>query len=194
MTEEEKVNRRRNQIGKDKKTDMNKVAVLGTGCSVKEFDPKEFDWSIGVNDIWKYVHTNDIVCLNPRKDFTPDRMKIIDESTPEHFWSQIVNYDYRPDFRKIDILPGYPETHCSLDGFPWKMNKSYCSPFVACQVAYFYYAAHEIHLFGVDMVAHPHLNGDLCGKIKTHFINLKAALKQKNCELIVHGSGILKDI
>jgi hypothetical protein len=170
---------------------MEKIAVLGIGPSLKEYN-LNFRFSIGVNDIWRFVKTNAVVCLDYQKAFTPDRLKVINECTPDIFYSQIINWDTRSDFKKIDLLPGYPDVFCNLN-LP-AFQKSYCSPFVAVQIAYKYYFADEIHLFGVDLLNHPHLDSKLCAIIKKHFINLKAALIQKNCELIIHGEGILKNI
>jgi hypothetical protein len=170
-----------------------KIAILGTGYSLSEFNAADFDLSIGVNDIWRLVKSDVVVCINPVKDFTPERYKVIHECKPQAFYSQIVNYDTRPDFVKIDIIDGYgAERYVNLDvpGY----YKSYCSPFVAVQIAFKVYHAEEIHIFGVDMTNHPHLNGQLCGKIRTHFINLKAALTLKGCQLIIHGNGILANI
>jgi hypothetical protein len=172
---------------------MNRIAVLGTGPSIHEFDPDGYDWSIGVNDIWKFYHSEDIVCLNAPKEFTPERLRIIQNSTPNKFFSQMVIWDTRPDFSKIDIRPGYPDRVCSIDRFGG-YEKSFCSPFIAAQIAYRYYAAREIHLFGVDLTAHPKLDRALCGRIKVHFENLQAALIPKYSRLIVHGQGILKDL
>ena len=170
---------------------MGTIAVLGTGPSLGLFNPSDFPASIGVNDIWAFHHTEAIVCLNPRKDFTPERLKIIDESKPKFFYSQIVNWDSRDDFFKIDIAHGYPDGICNLSVH--QFQKSYCSPFVACQIAYRYWGATEIHLFGVDMVNHPNLNG-FKDKMKLHFRNLSVALKEKGCKIIVYGDGILKNI
>jgi len=169
-----------------------KIGILGLGPSLKEFNPIEYDLSIGVNDIWRAVKTDIVVCLNPRKDFIPDRLKYIDECKPQVFYSQIVNWDTRPDFRKIDILPGYPDSFCRLDSPAYQ--KSYCSPFIAVQIAWKIYKATEIHLFGVDMTNHPHLDQQLCRKIRIHFRHLKSALDQKGCQLIIHGEGILKNL
>lgn len=166
---------------------------MGTGPSIHEFDPEGFDWSIGVNDIWKIYHSDDLVVLNSPKEFAPDRLRIIQDSTPNKFFSQMVIWDTRPDFVKIFLLAGYPDRICTLSLFGG-YEKSYCSPFVACQIAFKYYAAQEIHLFGVDMTAHPRLDRPLCAKIKVHFQNLQAALIQKHSKIIVHGDGILKDL
>jgi len=175
--------------------EINRVAVIGTGPSVKLFtgeQPIEFDTTIGVNDVWKYVKTNVLVVLNPEKDFTPDRLKIIKDSHPCKFFSQIVNWDYRNDFRQIRLRPGYPDLILRLKGPEYE--KSYCSPFVAVQIAYREYYADEIHLFGIDMTNHPHLNGELCAKIRKHFTLLKRALAENNCQMVVHGQGILSTI
>ena len=169
-----------------------RIAILGMGDSLKEYHPDEYDFAIGVNDIWRYVKTKYVVCLDHRKVFTADRISVIDDCKPVAFYSQIVNWDTRPDFVKIDLLPGYPDNFCQLETKAF--HKSFCSPFVACQIAYKYHKADEIHLFGVDMVNHPHLDIELCDKIKIHFKNLKTSLLDKNCPLIIHGEGILKDI
>lgn len=168
---------------------MGKIAVLGLGESVKLFDPIEYELSIGVNDIWRIYHTEVVVCVDNPRAFTPDRYRVIHDSTPKAFYSQMVVWDTRPDFHKIEIIPGYPETSLNLDTPGY--YKSYCSPFIACQVAFKMYGADEIHLFGVDLINHPHLNGDLCAKIKNHFVNLNKALFVKNCRLVIHGNGIL---
>jgi hypothetical protein len=168
------------------------VAVLGLGSSLAEFQPEEFELSIGVNDIWRKVKTDVVVCLNHPKEFTYERLAIINACTPKVFYSQMVVWDTRPDFKKIDILPGYPNNFCSVDLHGY--FKSVFSPYLAIQIAYKVYHATEIHLFGCDMTNHPVLHGDLIDDIKKHFINLKAALTAKNCEIIVHGNGILKDL
>jgi len=167
---------------------MGTVAVLGTGGSVNEYLPV-YDYTIGVNDIWKYVKTNAIVCLDYPKVFNPERLRIINESTPEAFFSQIVAWDHRADFRKIDLIAGYPDHAVNLDQPGY--YKSYCSPFVATQIAWKGFGATEIHLFGVDLTNHPHLDKVLCAAITLHFKNLNKALKERGCQIVVHGNGIL---
>ena len=171
---------------------MVKIAVLGLGTSLVDFKAEEFDMSVGVNDIWRSVKTEAVVCLDYRRAFTQDRWKYIEGCKPIAFFSQIVEYDTKPEFVKVNLAPGYPDHACNINTQYYQ--KSFCSPFVAAQIAWRVYFADEIHLFGVDMVNHPNLNGEVCGKIKLHFQNLKTALIEKNCRLIVHGSGILSDL
>jgi hypothetical protein len=68
------------------------------------------------------------------------------------------------------------------------------SPFVACVIAYKFHNATEIHLFGVDLVTHPVFSPESLRRIKLHFKNLKQALAKKRVDLIVYGSGLLKDL
>jgi hypothetical protein len=171
---------------------MKKIAILGLGDSLKLFNPLEFELSIGVNDIWRHFKTDVVVCLDHRNVFNADRLFWIDTCTPKIFYSQIVSYDIRPDFQLIKLTSYFPERVCNLD-IP-EINKSLCSPFVACGIAYKFYNAKEIHVFGVDLIGHKNLDLKMCERIKTHFRNLKIALKEKGCELIIYGEGILKNI
>jgi hypothetical protein len=179
-------------MGENYKKKIMKIAILGLGQSLEEFVKEDYDLCIGVNDIWRFVHADAVVCLDHRKVFNADRISYIDNCNPKAFYSHIVNWDVRSDFQKIDFLPGYPDHVCRIDQREYQ--KSYCSPFVAAQIAWKIYRATEIHLFGIDMTDHPHLDHALCSKIKRHFKNLKAALLDKNCQMIVHGEGILKDL
>jgi hypothetical protein len=169
-----------------------RIAALGLGPSLKNFNASDFDLSIGVNDIWRHVQTDVVVCLDYPNIFSPDRLKIINECKPKAFYSQIVAWDTRKDFVKIDFLPGYPDNFVQFE--TPKLHKSICSPFVAAEIAFKYYYADEIHLFGVDLINHPNFDRTLCDKALTHFRNLKTALELKGCKLVVFGSGILKDL
>jgi hypothetical protein len=170
---------------------MGKIAVCGTGPSIELYKP-EYDLSIGVNDIWSKIQTDYIVCLDAKNRFIPERLKTINESKPVKFFSQLTDWSDRSDFQKIELLPYYPVNVCQLN-IP-QLPKSHCSPFVACVIAFKYFHATEIHLFGVDMVNHPNLKDQTLENIKVHFKNLRIALRQNGCDFVVHGLGILKNI
>jgi|WetSurMetagenome_2_1015567.scaffolds.fasta_scaffold23034_4 hypothetical protein len=179
---------------------MGKIAVLGLGPSLGLFNPNDFDLTIGVNDIWSKYHSDYIVCVDAYQRFTPERLKIINESKPIKFYSQFPTkenpkatyWSDRDDYEHIELLPYYPDYICQLD--TPKLPKSLCSPFIATVIAYKLLDATEIHLFGVDMDNHPNLKGKTLDKIKLHFTLLKQALRGKGVKLIIHGSGILKNI
>ena len=171
---------------------MGTIAILGLGPSLSLYDPLEYSFSIGVNDIWKHHHTDVIVCLDKRSIFAGERLVTIENSKPKDFYSQIANWSYMPGFQILNLTAFYPDHGINL-GIQ-QIYKSYCSPFVACQVAYKYYRATEIHVYGVDMIDHPNLTHGLCDKIKLHFQHLKKALEIEECKLVIFGDGILKDL
>jgi len=166
-----------------------KIAVLGLGESLGTFEGG-FDATIGVNDIWQRVQTDYVVCLDKRERFTPERLAVIDACTPRRFYTQVDEWQQRPDYVPITLQYDYPNYVCQLA--PQPFPKSLCSPFVACAIAYKLHDAKEIHLFGVDLTNHPHLKDGSLEKIKRHFTNLQAALLPLGARIIVHGNGILK--
>lgn len=165
------------------------IAVLGLGESLSLFKKEDFDFTIGVNDIWRKVQTDAVVVLNTAGTFNADRLKWIMDCKPKLFYSQIVNWDFKPGFFKIEFFPGLPERYISLN--ERKLFKSIYSPFVGIQIAYKYHDAKEIHLFGVDFINHPIIKGDLLASVKRHTAVLKAELEKNGVPLIVHGNGIL---
>lgn len=168
---------------------MGKIAVLGLGESLKLFKKEDFDFTIGVNDIWRAVKTDAVVCLNAASSFPGYRLQFIRDCKPKVFYSQITNWDFMSGFFKIEFFPGLPDNFITLNDK--KLFKSICSPFVAVQIAYKYHNATEIHIFGVDFTNHPIINGKLLDTVKRHFTNLKNELAKNNVPMIVHGKGIL---
>lgn len=167
-----------------------KTAVLGLGQSIELFNPEGYNFVIGVNDIWKF-HKTDVLCVFDKPDkFTKERIDTINRSEPEYFISHLDDYNTRKDFNKIKLQDSFPLYSCNLDSEEYPI--SMVSPFIACAIAYKIFEATEIHLFGVDMKNH-HVINEFKGKqVINHFKNLKIALKEKKCELIVHGDGILR--
>lgn len=165
------------------------INVLGLGPSLSLYTS---GLAIGVNDIWSKVKTEYLVCVDKPDRFTPERLKVINESHPLKFYSQLDDYSNRRDFQRIELQPDFPKYVCQIN-IP-QLPKSLCSPFVACAVAYKYLQATEIHVYGVDLINHPHLDSSSCERIKLHFKNLKVALVQNDCKLIIHGDGILKNV
>lgn len=164
------------------------INVLGLGSSLELF---QGGLSIGVNDIWSKVKTDYVLCLDKPERFTLERLRVINECKPLRFYSQLDDYSSRDDFERIELQPDFPKYICQIN--LKQLPKSLCSPFVACCIAY-KLGAKQIHVYGVDLLNHPHLDKGSCERIKLHFYNLKVALVQNNCELIIHGNGILKNL
>jgi len=166
-----------------------KIAVLGLGPSLEEFKPNGYDLTIGVNDIFSRLPVDHIVCLDRQDRFTPERLAAIKASTPQRFYTQLPEWNYRPDYFEIKLQEGFPSYICQLN--PVALPKSLCSPFVACAIAFKFHDAKEIHLYGVDLLNHPNLGADCVMQIQKHFQNLQLALYARVCRIVVHGSGAL---
>lgn len=169
---------------------MGKIAVLGLGESLSLYGGDMA--AIGVNDIWSKYKSDYVVCLDTKSRFDQKRLDIIESCEPIKFYSQLRCWENKKTYEEIYLQIAYPKYVCQLDTD--KLPKSLCSPFVAAAIAYKYFKADEIHLFGVDMVDHPLLKGENLDKIILHFSNLNAALKQKGVKLIVHGNGVLQNV
>lgn len=165
--------------------------MLGLGESLKLYEGG-YDFTVGVNDIWREVHTDAVVCVDEGHRFTAERLKTIYASRPLYFYSQLEEWAGMQGYKKIELQEAFPDYVCQLH-IP-KVPKSLCSPFVAAAIAYKYHGATEIHLYGVDLLTHPLLKHSQCATILKHFRNLKTALTQHGCRLLVHGNGLLKSL
>lgn len=170
---------------------MGSITVLGLGPSLALYKP-DGSITVGVNDIWAKVKTDYIVCVDKPERFTPERLNVIQQSRPIKFITHLDDYKDRPDYETIELLPYFPSHVCQLDLIQYP--KSLCSPFIACAVAFKYLHATEINVYGVDLTNHNHLDKESCERIKIHFRNLKIALVQRGCRLVIHGDGILINI
>jgi hypothetical protein len=176
---------------------MGAIAVLGLGESLKYYKKDGFEATIGVNDIWHWVQTDYVVCVDMKERFTPERLKVLEECRPKKFYSIFPTWEHpevkdwadRADIQHIELQYEYPNYVCQLN-IP-AVPKSLCSPFVAAAIAFKYLGATEIHVFGVDLLTHESLKGQQCDRIKQHFTTLRAALAQAGCALVIHGNGIL---
>jgi hypothetical protein len=173
---------------------MAKVAVLGLGPSLGLFVPADFDFAIGVNDIWQHHKCEYVVVVDKPERFNnePTRLAALWACRPQRLYSQLDEWRTHPAFFGITLQHPYPTYICQLH-LP-DVPKSHCSPFVAAAIAYKYHAASEIHLFGVDLLQHPNLHPTTCQRIALHFLRLQEALKQHDSRLVVHGNGLLRGL
>lgn len=168
-----------------------KIAICGLGESIREFNGG-FDVTIGVNDIWRIVKTDYVVCVDRPDRFVPDRLDIINNCSPLHFYSQLDEWKHRPDFHRIELQHDYPNNIVQLD-IP-AIPKSFCSPFVAAAIAYKLHGANEIHLFGVDLINHPLLKTRSVERIVRHFTILRDEFIERGITFHVHGNGALRSL
>jgi hypothetical protein len=151
--------------------------VCGTGVSIKDFKRSESDVVIGVNDIEFHVQPDYLVCIDSAKTFVPARWACIKETKAKAVFSHLnLPINDRSKLVKIDFSLRNVYDLAS----PNKLHKSYLSPYVAVNIAY-WMGASEIYLIGVDLVNHP-LKSKLT-QINKDFKHLHAELQKKGVQL-----------
>ena len=157
------------------------IHVLGLGDSLTYYKP-DGNISIGVNDIYKHIKTDYVVCIDHLTAFSKDRLEIILKTKSKSFYSQISDWGLVvPNFKLIEFNRGRGILN-ELD------NEKFCysnnSPFVACILAY-KLGAKKIVLHGVDLIDHSHIKGNSKEKALLDYKNLNKALLSRNVELFV---------
>lgn len=161
----------------------NRFYVLGTGESIKDYTPEKDIPSIGVNDINKYVPCDYIVCLDPIRLFSEDRITHIKNATPKIFFSFLDEWkEHVKNFQLIKLQsPRGDLKKLDGDGICYSTN----SAFAACVLAY-KLGGKEIIMYGVDFNSHKAFNGEeKKEKIKKDFTNLQCEFKKRGVKLFV---------
>jgi hypothetical protein len=144
------------------------VDIVACGQSASNWE--QHDYSIAVNDAWKFGKPTDalLICNRPEQ-FSSDRLKIITNSKPKHFYSNCSSwqnhFDYfktgsrnrklftnNPEFKTTRLIPW------SGTLYPDAVFFSNSSPIIAITLAYCL-GAKEIIIWGVDFRTH-HLFND----------------------------------
>lgn len=165
---------------------MGTIDVLGMGESLYLHDGKNI--TFGVNDIFSIKPVDYLVCVDKKARFTQERLKWIEGSTPEKFFSQLWEWRTHPRFELIELQGFYPGNSVNLDAN--ELPKSLFSPYVAVALAYRMFKPQKIRLFGVDMTTHKHLKNDRV-RIQKHWLAMKRALRERGCIAEVYGNGLL---
>jgi len=133
---------------------MDNCIVLGTGESAHNIDFEKLEeWdSFGVNDVYKIHPVNHLVCVNHPHDFTPERLKIITQSTPKRFYTHLpVQWaKYFPDL--VAFKTGHP-TNIEAPYISVASTSAFCALIIAIKTGY-----KNIVLAGVDLQSHKNLS------------------------------------
>jgi hypothetical protein len=152
------------------------IVVAGCGPSIDQcYSPGLI--TIGVNDIERTVMADYLVCIDSKNSFPPHRWQYIEETNA---WAVFSHLDLpiknKSALCKVDFAPR--NTYHLED--PNRINKSYLSPYVAVNIAY-WMGASEIYMIGVDLVNHP-LKARL-KQINNDFKQLHKSLQHKGVQL-----------
>lgn len=163
------------------------VHVIGLGETAKEFKT-DGNIRIGVNDVdWCDYQ----VCVDKPKAFNGYRLNtivgIIVSDKCKGFYSHLEEWNICEAFKKIELKAIHAHNNRWNEFIPSSNN----SPFVACGVAYKYFNATEIRLWGVDFNDHPNINGDMREQAVKDFQELQKILNKKGCVIVPHPGSYL---
>ena len=158
-----------------------RVAVIGLGESASAFTGGCF--SIGVNDV---QGTDAVVCVDRINAFDETRRQKIISGTAPVFFSQLSEWNFKKGFRKLDLMNVNAIRTINDHATPCSNN----STFVACAVAFQYYRASEIILYGADFNTHKVLADDKKFATTLKDFQLLQKMLRKNNSQIIVGSKI----
>jgi len=130
---------------------MSTFALLGLGESLSDYSGKE-DFSIGVNDIWKFHKTDYVVCVDPPERFSSERLKTINECKPIKFFSHLEAWSTIHNFNKIDLRSPRGTADYYSDKISYGIMSPLSAMILACKLG-----ATSITVYGVDLATHPRL-------------------------------------
>jgi hypothetical protein len=135
-----------------------RVAVIGCGDSASEWHDTPHDYSIAVNDGFKWgYHFDALVLANWPIKFPTYRLNIVKESKPKVVYANVDQWStWFPSMVKIRLR--------SWDGHLYQERKdeftcSQTSPIIAMSIAY-KMGAKDIILWGVEFIDHGTFNKD----------------------------------
>lgn len=150
------------------------VEVLGLGESLEFYQANE-NTTVGVNDIWKKVKTDYVVCVDVPSVFNAERLGAIRATNCKGFYSQCLEWSSLPNFKKIEFA-GSRGSFFDFDTDKFCYSNS--SAFVAVVLAY-KLGATEIIMHGVDFISHKHFKGHSYDKAILDFRNLQKELEKR---------------
>ena len=166
------------------------VNVIGLGATAQEFKP-DGSLTLCVNDTNRLCDYR--VIVDRYSAFSDGRqfslMYNLAERTKSGVFSQLTEWDilkYK-NFTHIDLKAVHAHNNRWNEFIPSSNN----SPFVACGVAYKYFNATEIRLWGVDFNDHPNINGAMREQSVKDFQLLQKILNEKGCRIIPHENSYL---
>lgn len=163
------------------------IHIIGLGPTAQHFKP-DGNITIGVNDEFFCDYQ---VCVDRPKAFNGYRLNtiigIILSDRCKAFYSHLEEWNICENFRKIELKA----VHAHNDRWNEFIPSSNNSPFVACGVAYKYFNATEIILWGCDFLNHQHLNGEMREQTVRDFKLLQGILNKKGCVIKPHPNSYL---
>jgi hypothetical protein len=160
------------------------IDIVSCGQSASNWE--QHDYSIGVNDCWKFGKPTDalLICNRPEQ-FIRDRFQTIINSKPKEFYSHKANWSqWFPNWKKVNLVPWYGTLHKG------QIYESQTGPFIAMSLAY-KLGATDIILWGVDFKNHwlfNDSNPETAKEVKV-YLELIECLKQQGVNMWIGAVG-----
>ncbi|MCK9574610.1 MAG: hypothetical protein WC979_01755 [Candidatus Pacearchaeota archaeon] len=176
-----------------KKFKQSKCIVLGNGTSVKKFKSDDDVFTIGVNDICKFVTPNVLFLIDTKKRFEakniPNRIYDIENANPDY----IIAKDESWNFKHDNVYNMNFGAHGNLKNINEKsiIDTGLDSPYMGIQLAY-KMGFRRIGILGVDYTPnhfyaddghHELVQYDKLKEINNLYKNLTHVLSENNCSL-----------
>jgi len=156
------------------------VLVCGCGPSLDAIAGGVPCLTIGVNDVGRVLDTDCLVVVNPRSQFSPERLKVIENTHARAVFSQLAEWRLRhaPLVRfRLGSYNGVDRPHLA-DTLHYTQN----SPYVALCLA-MHFGARRIGLLGVDF-AGPHPLARHLAQIDVEYGKLALAALARGVEIV----------
>jgi hypothetical protein len=128
------------------------VSVVACGNSAEHWHDVPHDYSIGVNDAFKWGHTFNALCVfNHRNKFTKARQEVILNTRPVKLYTHCQSWlPYFPDhvLKRLRSWDGILYRNCDM------LTHADTSPIIAMSLAANCLGAKTIILWGVEMITH----------------------------------------
>jgi hypothetical protein len=159
------------------------IDVLGLAPSLKEYKPTG-NLTIGVNDIGAYYPADVVICVDPLYRFKGERKQTLCRYKPKTFWShQMCHKQFHPEYKSYIVGRGTASLR-DIEN-PNTVIMGTTSVYAACTLAYNYYKAKEINVYGCDLIDHPAMKDKLPRLIR-QFTELFDYFKSKGVTVNVY--------
>ena len=154
------------------------VGVIACGQSSEGWFNTTHDYTIGVNDCFRFGHpVNELLLINQPKSFTPERLETIKSTKFDKVLTHSGTWD--------KIFP--QNERIRLQSFSKHLKKGHVyssktSPFVAASLA-FNMGASDIILHGVDLISHPAIKDKLLNYELRNFDKITCMMADQGCKV-----------
>lgn len=166
---------------------MQDIHVLGLGPGIENYR-ENGNITIGVNDIWRYVSTRYVLCLDKIGSFSLNRYMVIKFCSPKVFWTIWPEWGYERNIREININPpgksGELDNLDNIEGpIPFHVDSTFSAVCMAYRLMLSRFEKGRIILFGCRFYGHPQLEAFI-KPIQDKYEDLGLALDDRGIQLM----------